>query len=87
VIESDEFGQALTEFIHARGTWEGTAAELLAGIEWKNRSRSGVTSASVIGYRLKHLAPVLTATGIKVDQWREKNPSRRRLIRLETSDQ
>lgn len=85
-VEGDTVAAAVKEFIEERGSWEGTASELLAALEpfvpEQIRKRAWPNSARALSSRLRRAATFLRVVGVDVEFYREASTSRRRLIRL-----
>ncbi len=69
-LEGDPFGSAIAAFARGRGTWTGTATQLLAAITPDKPPKSWPKDATRAGGQLKRLAPLLRSVGIDVAETR-----------------
>jgi hypothetical protein len=72
----------------AATTWQGTASELLTELnarasEATRKQKAWPKSARVVAGLINRLAPNLRRAGVAVDQWRQPDKGRRRVIALE----
>ena len=92
VVESEPIGPTLRAFIDARGTWDGTADELLAALsemagEKATRAKEWPKTARGLSGRVKRIAPSLLRLGYSVETGkRETTGEKRRLITLMKHD-
>lgn len=85
VVEGDPFGVAVLEMVRERGTWSGTASDLLrlvtpVGPAWQ--TPTDWPRPNQVRGRLKGLAPALAAHGVAVS-FERAGHDRRRIVRLE----
>jgi hypothetical protein len=71
-IEASPVGKVLIDFVQARGTWTGTATELLSELESRvsektRELKSWPRSARTLGGTVKRLAPNLREAGVEVE--------------------
>jgi hypothetical protein len=87
-LEACVLAPVIQEFASDRGTWEGTAQELLDELEQMDVSgklksrRDWPRNPQGLGKRLRRMAPNLRRVGIEVDFDRGTGKARRRMIRL-----
>ncbi|HEY2345415.1 MAG TPA: hypothetical protein VGH80_05955 [Xanthomonadaceae bacterium] len=86
-IESSAVGSAVIDFIRQRGTWKGTAADLLAELvrkvdEGETRSPHWPKSPRGLAASLRKLAPAFRLADVKIETERATNRERSRIIRL-----
>jgi hypothetical protein len=89
VVEGDPFAAAVLEMMRERGTWSGTASDLLrlvmpVGPAWQ--TPSDWPRPNQVRGRLKRLAPALAAHGVAVT-FERAGHDRRRVIRLAVAAQ
>jgi hypothetical protein len=66
VIESDQVALAIRSLVDQAGTWEGTAAELLAKITPEKPPKDWPKTPQSLGGRVKRLTPALDQSGVVV---------------------
>lgn len=73
------------------GPWQGTASDLLAELDLraghkpdKGRPKGWPRNAKAVSGEIKRLAPNLRRAGIEVEDWREPDRKRTRMIKLRT---
>jgi hypothetical protein len=85
VLDGDPFGAAVVELVRERGTWSGTASELLRAVTPVapiSQMPDGWPRCNHVRGRLKRLAPALAAHGVVVRLDRRGHGGKR-LIHLE----
>lgn len=83
VIESDVVAGAVKRFVEERGSWAGTAAEMLELLRPEHPPRGWPTDATRLAGRLRRAAPGLRSVGVFVDWSRVRGE---RLLRLSQGD-
>jgi hypothetical protein len=84
VVETDPFATAIIELVRKRGTWRGTATQLLRAVDpidpaW--RPPDCWPKPNTVSGKLKRLTPALQAKGVTVT-FERVGHDRRRVIRL-----
>ena len=89
-LEGDAVAVAVQALIANRGTWEGTATELLGALleyvpETTQRTRAWPKTARTVANRLRRAATFLRQINVEVEFYLEAGGNRRRLIRISTN--
>jgi hypothetical protein len=87
VLEADAVATALRSFMATRTEWTGTASDLLGALsnvvsEVERKSKNWPRAANRLSGRLRRTATFLRQIGIKIDDARQPNRSRTRVLHI-----
>jgi hypothetical protein len=87
VLEADPVATALRSFMAKQIEWTGTASDLLGALsnlvsEVERKSKNWPTAANRLSGRLRRAATFLRQIGIKIDDARQPNRSRTRVLHI-----
>jgi hypothetical protein len=77
LLEGDLVAASVQRFVLGRGSWEGTAGELLAEVTPERPPKGWPATPRAMAARLKRAAPTLRATGVQVDHLARTGQARR----------